>query len=72
MEYDQKVVIRFLCKERVSPEVSAHVSRHSSKAPFTASGASGGGVSMLGKNAKAFVTSCDPAGHQLSFLISEF
>jgi hypothetical protein len=50
----------------------AHVSRHRSEALFTASGASGSGASMFGKDAKTCMTRCDLAGHQLTFLTSEF
>jgi hypothetical protein len=55
-----------------------HVSRHSSETLFAAStassvsGASGDGASMFGKDAKTCMTSCGPAGHQLTFLTSDF
>jgi hypothetical protein len=48
------------------------VSRHSSQRLLTASGASGGGANMFGKDAKTCMTRCDPAGHQLTLLTSEF
>jgi hypothetical protein len=49
-----------------------HVSRHSSETLLTASGGSGGGASMFDKEAKTCMTRCDPAGHQLILLTSEF
>jgi hypothetical protein len=71
MEYDHRVIIRFLCKERVSPKTFPDLSRHSSETLLTASAAFGGGASMLDKDAKTGMTRCDPAGHELIFLRSE-
>jgi hypothetical protein len=62
----------FSARSASRPKTFTHVSRHSSETLLTASGASGGGTIMFGKDAKTCVTRCDPAGYQLIFLTSEF
>jgi hypothetical protein len=66
MEYDQRVIIRFLCKKGVSPEGIHAPFEAQSETLLTASGASGRGARIFGKDVKICMTRCDSAGHQLT------
>jgi hypothetical protein len=63
MESDQRVIMRFLCKERISRE-NIHAGLKIQFEDASSSERSvGGGASIFGGDAKTCTTRCDPAGH---------
>jgi hypothetical protein len=61
MEYDQKVIIQFLCKEGSWPATFTDGLRHSLARIVTARGVSGGDIWIFGKVVKTETTRRWPA-----------